>query len=96
MTRPNDASPAPLNSHELPPPTTDGIDPTHPELGNADPLENSPTSRSSVTQQAFKRLYVILLVIGLSLGVVAAIGVVNLLNHWGLTSPPPPVEQPNR
>lgn len=95
MNRPSDPSPAPLNSHELPPPTTDGVDIVNPEVVNSQSPENIPTSASSETQQAFKRLYVILLVIGLSIGAVAAIGVVNLLNHWGLTQPQPPVEQPN-
>ncbi|MCT7964253.1 hypothetical protein NG799_14600 [Laspinema sp. D1] len=95
MNRPSDPSPAPLNSHELPPPTADGVDIAHPEVGNLHQAENLPNSNVSATKQAFKRLYIILLVIGLSIGVVAAIGVVNLLNRWGLTQPPPPVEETN-
>lgn len=95
MNRPSDPSSAPLNSHELPPPTADGVDIANPEVGSSPKPENVPTANASATKQAFKRLYVILIVIGLSIGVVAAIGVVNLLNQWGLTEPPPPVEETN-
>jgi hypothetical protein len=95
MTRPSDPSPAPLNSHELPPPTEEGVDIAHPEVGSPQQPENLPNSNVSATKKAFKQLYIILLVIGLSIGVVAAIGVVNLLNQWGLTEPPPPVEETN-
>ncbi|AFY80464.1 hypothetical protein [Oscillatoria acuminata] len=95
MNRPTDPSPAPLNSHELPPPTADGVDVANPEVGSPQQPENLPNSNVSATKQAFKQLYIILIVIGLSIGVVAAIGVVNLLNRWGLTQPPPPVEETN-
>ncbi|MBO0349401.1 hypothetical protein J0895_09840 [Phormidium pseudopriestleyi FRX01] len=95
MTRPSDPSPPPLNSHELPPPTADGVDIANPEVGSPHQPENLSNSNVSATQQTFKRLYIILLVIGLSIGGVAAIGVVNLLNRWGLTQPPPPVEETN-
>ncbi|MCT7970529.1 hypothetical protein [Laspinema olomoucense] len=95
MNRPSDPSPPPLNSHELPPPTADGVDIGNPEVGNPYSRKNVPTSGTSATQEAFKRLYIILLVIGLSIGVVAAIGVVNLLNRWGLTQPPQSVEETN-
>ena len=94
MSRSSDPSPAPLNSHELPPPTSDAVDIANPEVGSSQKPENVPTANASATKQAFKRLYIILIVIGLSIGVVAAIGVVNLLNRWGLTQPPPPIEQP--
>ncbi len=95
MNRPGDPSPTPLNSHQLPPPTADGVDIVTSEVGSSSTRENIPTAGASATQEAFKRLYIILIVIGLSIGVVAAIGVVNLLNRWGLTQPPPPVEEPN-
>ncbi|MCT7984245.1 hypothetical protein NG796_13160 [Laspinema sp. A4] len=95
MNRPSEPSPAPFNSHELPPPTADGVDIVNPEIQSSNTPENLPPSGTSATQEAFKRLYIILLVIGLSIGVVAAIGVVNLLNRWGLTQPPPPVEETN-
>jgi hypothetical protein len=68
------------------------IDIANPKVRRPPKKKNIPTSAS--TKEAFKRLYIILIVIGLSIGVVAAIGVVNLLNRWGLTQPPPPIEQP--
>lgn len=67
----------------------------NPEVGSPHTPKNIPNSNVSATKQAFKRLYIILIVIGLSIGVVAAYGVVNLLNRWGLTQPPPPVEETN-
>jgi hypothetical protein len=41
-------------------------------------------------------LYVILLVIGLAIGGVVAVGVVNLLDRWGLTEVPTPIEEGDR
>ncbi len=96
MNRPSDPSPPPLNSHELPPPTVDGTDIANLKVESLHTTANLPKSNPSGIQQSFKRLYVILLLIGLSLGGVAAIGVLNLLNNWGLTEPPPPVEETNR
>lgn len=52
----------------------------------------TPEKNSSIRSE-FQRAYIILLVIGFSIGTVLAIGVVAALKHWGLTEAPARQEQ---
>lgn len=95
MNRPSDPPPNAFNSHEPPPPTTSELEIPNQEVGSPHEREHLPNAHPSATRQAFKKLYIILIVIGGIIGIFAAIGVVNLLDRWGLSDPPPPVEQRN-
>lgn len=50
--------------------------------------EQAKQERLRATQQSFKRLYLILLAIGLSIGAVLGIGVAILLDRFNLSDPP--------
>jgi len=51
-------------------------------------VEAEQQERLRATQQSFKRLYLILLAIGLSIGAVLAVGVAILLDRFNLSDPP--------
>lgn len=93
MTQPSDPPPNAFNSPESAPPTLHDVGNSdghiHPQSG-----ENLPEGANpSATREAFKKLYVILIVIGVVIGLFAAIGVVKVLNQWGLTDPPNRIEE---
>ncbi len=51
-------------------------------------VEQAKQERLRATQQSFKRLYLILLAIGLAVGAVLAVGVAILLDRFNLSDPP--------
>jgi len=51
-------------------------------------VEKAKQERLQATQQSFKRLYLILLAIGLAVGAVLAVGVAILLDRFNLSDPP--------
>nr|WP_290225401.1 hypothetical protein [Trichocoleus desertorum] len=51
-------------------------------------VEQAKQERLRATQQSFKRFYLILLAIGLSIGAVLAVGVAILLDRFNLSDPP--------
>lgn len=53
-----------------------------------EPLDSLTPEKNSSIRSDFKRAYIILLVIGFSIGTVLAVGVVAALKHWGLTEAP--------
>ncbi|MBD1864063.1 MULTISPECIES: hypothetical protein [Trichocoleus] len=80
------------SGQKMPPPTP--IPPTPPlvepeTLPLVEPeAEQAKQERLRATQQSFKRLYLILLAVGLSIGAVLAVGVAILLDRFGLSDPP--------
>lgn len=74
---------------KTPPPVPDLPISANPELENLEvEVEAEQQERIKATQQSFKRLYFILLAIGLSVGAVLAVGVAILLDRFGLSDPP--------
>lgn len=62
-------------------------------LKNDDSVEFAavPKGKNSSTP-ILKRLFVVALVVGLVLGGICAVGVVKLINYWGLNDVPQPTE----
>ena len=56
-------------------------------------FDSLTTENNSSIRSEFQRAYIILLVIGFSIGTVLAVGVVATLKHWGLTEAPARQEQ---
>ncbi|MBK4732949.1 hypothetical protein JJD41_24230 [Oxynema sp. CENA135] len=82
------------NSHQ---PTSELPDRTQlPEDDRISEVSEEDERRYQAAKKQFGQLYVILLVIGLAIGGVVAIGVVNLLDRWGLTEVPTPIEEGDR
>ncbi|NJK28604.1 MAG: hypothetical protein HC925_09570 [Coleofasciculaceae cyanobacterium SM2_3_26] len=54
--------------------------------------QQDPPPQATETTRSLKLLYVILLVIGLAIGAVCAMGVVALLHRFGLTEVPEQVD----
>jgi hypothetical protein len=55
-------------------------------------MNEIPPPRTSETQKSFKKLFFILLTLGIGLGILVSIGLVKLLNEWGLTEKPQPTQ----
>ncbi len=72
----------------MPPPTPIPPIPPSPEVEVEPEVEQAKQERLQATQQSFKRFYLILLAIGLSIGAVLAVGVAILLDRFGLSDPP--------
>lgn len=61
-----------------------------PETAESVPIQQEDVRAA---QASFKRLYLILLVIGLVIGAILSVGVVSLLDRLGLSDPPSQVEK---
>lgn len=96
MNQPPDLPPTPFNrDNPLHPPDDawNANSENDPEDAAAKELLNHPGLPT--TKAAFKRLFVILIIIGVVIGGILSIGVLKLFDHWGLSDPPPPpVERP--
>lgn len=55
-------------------------------------MNEIPPPRTSETQKSFKKLFFILLTLGIGLGILVSIGLVKLLNELGLTEKPQPTQ----
>ncbi|NER34027.1 MAG: hypothetical protein F6J93_08280 [Oscillatoria sp. SIO1A7] len=58
-----------------------------------DQFDSLAPDKNSSVRRTFERAYIILLVIGFSIGAVLAVGVVATLKRWGLTEVPARQEQ---
>ncbi|MEP0871340.1 hypothetical protein NDA01_16150 [Trichocoleus desertorum AS-A10] len=87
---PSDPSDSHLNgnngSGQKTPPSTPPM--PAPPTSPSPEAEQAKQERLRATQQSFKRLYLILLAVGLSIGAVLAVGVAILLDRFGLSDPP--------
>jgi hypothetical protein len=66
-------------------------DPDNQEPADLSRRNTSPEAKQMIRK--VKRLYIFLIIFGLSLGIIASIGIVSLLNHLGLTNPTSNIEQ---
>jgi hypothetical protein len=75
----------------------DGLDGPQPESGDPDfrEVQNFPRPASRDTQQLVKRMFIILIAVGVVVGLVLAVGVVTLLDKTGLSDVPVPQEPAN-
>ncbi|MGK7943982.1 MAG: hypothetical protein AB4058_05890 [Microcystaceae cyanobacterium] len=55
-------------------------------------MNQVPPPDRDEAKRTLRNLFLILLTIGLSLGVLLSIGLVRLLNDWGLTDKPQPTQ----
>ncbi len=56
-------------------------------------MNQSPPPNPNENQKAFRKLFIILLAVGISLGAILSIGLVKILNEWGLTDKPQPTQR---
>lgn len=70
-----------------------GSDPTDRDEFDLQPRSPEEAERFQKARNSAKRLYLILLAIGLGIGILVSIGVVSLLQRFGLTDVPDQFEQ---
>ncbi|MGK7933718.1 MAG: hypothetical protein AB4041_20125 [Microcystaceae cyanobacterium] len=55
-------------------------------------MNQIPPPDKNAAKRTLRNLFLILLTVGISLGVLLSIGLVKLLNNWGLTDKPQPTQ----
>lgn len=82
-----------FNNNESLYPARDREDTTTLE-GGSDRAAVSPSDDNArVHTKSFKRIYIILLVLGISVGAILSVGIVAVLNRLGMTDNRPQIEQ---
>lgn len=72
------------------------INNTQPPINQEVELTTKQSKNVKATKQSLKRLILILIAIGVSLGAILAVGTITFLNHYKLFDVPVQVDQPSK